>query len=82
MFGFFKRKKSKELAKNRLKLILSYDRAGISPGKMENLKNDLLEVMRKYFPAGKNDFEVSLEQQGSQVVFVANLPDLDSPKTS
>lgn len=82
MFGFFKRTRSKELAKNRLKLILSYDRAGISPGKMEKLKNDLLNVMRKYFPSNKNDFEVSLEQQGNQVVFVANLPDLDSNKTS
>ena len=76
MFGFFKRKKSKEAAKNRLKLILSYDRAGISPGMMENLKTDLLKVMQKYFPSNEDKFEVSLEQQGNQVVFVANLPDL------
>lgn len=74
MFGFFKRKRSKEDVKNRLQLILSYDRAGLSPGRMENLKSDLLEVMRKYFPSNDDSFDVSLEHHGNQVVFVANLP--------
>jgi len=74
MFGFFRRKKSKEDVKNRLQLILSYDRAGLSPGKMENLKADLLEVMHKYFPSNDQGFDVSLEHHGNQVVFVANLP--------
>ncbi len=74
MFGFFRRKKSKEDVKNRLQLILSYDRAGLSPGKMENLKSDLLDVMQKYFPSNDKGYDVSLEHHGNQVVFVANLP--------
>ena len=74
MFGLFGRKRSKDQLKDRLKLVLSYDRAGITPGKMEELKTELLGVIGKYFPAEENDYDVKLEQQGDRMVFVANLP--------
>ena len=74
MFGLFSRKKSKDQLKERLKLVLSYDRAGLTPGKMEELKSELLAVISKYFPATETDYDVKLEQQGSRMIFVANLP--------
>lgn len=74
MFGFFGRKKSKDHLKERLKLVLSYDRAKLTPGKMEDLKHELLEVISKYFPAEESDYDVKVEQQGDRMVFVANLP--------
>ncbi|MCA9835829.1 MAG: cell division topological specificity factor MinE [Trueperaceae bacterium] len=74
MFGLFNRKKSKDQLKERLKLVLSYDRAGLTPGRMEELKSELLQVISKYFPATENDYDVKLEQQGSRMIFVANLP--------
>jgi cell division topological specificity factor len=74
MFGLFGRKKSKERLKERLKLVLSYDRAKLSPGKMEELKNELLQVITKYFPVEEDDYDVKLEQHGDRMVFVANLP--------
>ncbi len=74
MFGLFSRKKSKDQLKERLKLVLSYDRAGLTPGKMEELKSELLQVISKYFPAAASDYDVKLEQQGSRMIFVANLP--------
>jgi cell division topological specificity factor len=73
MFGFG-RKRSKDKLKERLKLVLSYDRAGLTPGKMEELKTELLEVIQKYFPANETDYDVKLEQQGDRMIFVANLP--------
>ena len=73
MFGFG-RKRSKDKLKERLKLVLSYDRTGLSPGKMEELKTELLDVIQKYFPASATDYDVKLEQQGDRMVFVANLP--------
>jgi cell division topological specificity factor len=73
MFGFG-RKRSKDRLKERLKLVLSYDRAGLTPGKMEALKTELLEVIQKYFPANESDYDVKLEQQGDRMIFVANLP--------
>ncbi len=74
MFGFFRRDKSKDQLKQRLKLVLSYDRAGLTPGRMEDLKKELLQVISKYFPAQENEYDVKLEQQGNRMVFVANLP--------
>jgi cell division topological specificity factor len=74
MFGLFGRKKSKERLKERLKLVLSYDRAKLSPGKMEELKGELLQVISKYFPAEEDDYDVKVEQHGDRMVFVANLP--------
>ena len=74
MFGLFGRKKSKDQLKERLKLVLSYDRAKLTPGKMEDLKAELLEVIGKYFPAEESEYDVKLEQQGDRMVLVANLP--------
>lgn len=74
MFGLFGRKKSKDHLKERLKLVLTYDRAKLSPGKMEQLKNDLLEVIARYFPMDGQDTDVRLEQHGDRMVLIANLP--------
>ncbi len=74
MFGLFGRQKSKDKLKDRLKLVLSYDRSGLPPGKMDELKRELLEVVSKYFPSDENNYDVSLEQQGDRMVLVANLP--------
>lgn len=74
MFRLFGRRKSKDHLKERLKLVLSYDRANLSPGRMEDLKNELLEVIGRYFPASENDYDVTVEQQGDRMVFQANLP--------
>lgn len=74
MFGLFGRKKSKDELKERLKLVLSYDRAKLTPGKMEELKAELLEVIGKYFPADDTEYDVKLEQQGDRMVLIANLP--------
>lgn len=72
--GLFGRKKSKDTVKDRLKLVLQYDRAKLSPGKMDELKEELLQVIRKYFPADEEGYDVKLDQQGDRVVLVANLP--------
>jgi cell division topological specificity factor len=75
MFGrLFGRKRSKDQLKERLKLVLSYDRAKLTPGMMEDLKAELLEVIGKYFPAEESEYDVRLEQQGDRMVMIANLP--------
>ncbi len=74
MFRLFGRKRSKDHLKERLKLVLSYDRAKLTPGKMEDLKAELLQVIGKYFPADETEYDVKLEQHGDRMVMVANLP--------
>ncbi|MFA5595054.1 MAG: cell division topological specificity factor MinE [Trueperaceae bacterium] len=72
--NLFNRNKSKDQLKERLKLVLSYDRAKLSPGSMEELKRELLTVIQKYFPAEEEDYSVKVEQHGDRMVLVANLP--------
>ena len=74
MFGLFRRRKSKDQLKERLKLVLSYDRANLSPGRMEDLKAELLEVIGRYFPADESDYDVKLEQSGDRMVMIASVP--------
>jgi cell division topological specificity factor len=74
VFGLFRRRKSKDELKQRLKLVLSYDRAKLSPGKMEELKRELLAVVDKYFPTDGDDLNVRFEQHGERMVLVADLP--------
>lgn len=74
MFGLFNRRRSKDNLKERLKLVLSYDRAKLTPGRMEELKSEMMAVIIKYFPADESEYDIRLEQQGDRVVFVANLP--------
>lgn len=80
IFGFFKKKNgSKDTAKDRLKLILMHDRGDVSPELLENIKNDILEVLRKYVEID-NDQELDLQitqtdsEFGSAPALVANIP--------
>ena len=68
------RRRSKEKAKERLKLVLAYDRARLSPGMVESLKRDHLEVLRRYFPAQEEGLSVALEERGEKMVLVADIP--------
>ncbi len=74
MFRFFGRRRSKDNVKERLKLVLSYDRAKLTPGKMEELKTELLGVIGKYFPSTEQEYDVRFEQHGERMVLMANLP--------
>ena len=68
-------KRSKETLKDRLELVLAYDRAQISPGKVDALRRDLMEVVERYFPSqGRQGPNVEVEQRGDTVVLVANIP--------
>ena len=48
-------KTSKEIAKDRLKVVLIHDRANISPEVMQALKNDIIEVISHYMDINKNE---------------------------
>ena len=72
MFSFFGRRRSKDELKNRLEMVIAYDRAQIPPGKVDALRKDLLEVVQRYFPTQGSNVEI--EQRGDTVVLVANIP--------
>ena len=67
-------KTSKEIAKDRLKVVLIHDRANISPEVMQALKNDIIELISHYMDINKNEMEISLENDDNSVALLANIP--------
>lgn len=61
LFKLFSNKpSSKEVAKDRLKLILIHDRAKVSPELLEMMKNDILKVISKYVIIEDEEVDVRL----------------------
>ncbi len=66
---------SKDSAKRRLKLVLMHDRATISPGTVDKMKKEILEVIQKYIDLDEKDApEFSLSENQRTVALVANIP--------
>ncbi len=63
MWGFlFNRGKSKDEAKRRLTLVLSYERKGLPPNFVEKLRDDLIYVFSKYSQFEVNKIEVDIRK--------------------
>ncbi|MHB1420782.1 MAG: cell division topological specificity factor MinE [Bacillota bacterium] len=65
---------SKQVAKERLRLVLVHDRSDISPHLLESLKEDLIAVITKYMEIDKQALEVSFNSSNDAVALVANIP--------
>ncbi|MDD2233854.1 MAG: cell division topological specificity factor MinE [Desulfitobacteriaceae bacterium] len=65
---------SKNVAKERLRLVLVHDRASISPYMLNKLKEDLIKVISNYMEIDESTLEVNLSQDDKEVALVANIP--------
>lgn len=82
MSWFFNKKKSSQVAKDRLKLVLIYDRAGTTANTemIEMMKKDIMDVISKYVVIDEQEFEMDFknvtdhEQDGISSQLVANIP--------
>lgn len=80
--GFFKSLNSKptpkEVAKDRLKLILIHDRGEIAPEVIDKIREEILGVISKYIDIQIDDVEISVnknaEEGDSSSALVANIP--------
>ncbi|MBU5592736.1 cell division topological specificity factor MinE [Clostridium sp. MSJ-4] len=75
---FSSKTSSKEVAKDRLKLILIHDRGDLSPQLLEMIKSEILEVITRYVEIDSSDVEIAItrteENQGNAPALVANIP--------
>ena len=71
---FFGGGKSKNVAKERLQLVLIHDRADIAPDVMEDLRKELIEVISHYMEIDAGNIELELEKEDRSVALVANIP--------
>jgi len=71
---FGKENRSKNVAKERLRLVLLHDRASISPKVIDALKADMIQVISNYMDIDEEALEVNLDSKGNTVALVANIP--------
>lgn len=79
LFKLFSSKPSpKEVAKERLQLILIHDRADFSPDFLEAIKGEILKVISNYAEFDTNDIDVKFtrteEGENSSPALVASIP--------
>jgi len=65
---------SKNVAKERLRLVLVHDRANVSPQLLQDLKADLIKVISSYLEIDEEALEVNFENSENQVALIANIP--------
>ncbi len=68
------RSRSAKSAKERLQLVLIHDRAGISPGKLDTLKDDLINVISRHIEIESDAVEITLTKERDQQRLVADIP--------
>ena len=65
---------SKDIAKERLRLVLVHDRAQVSPQLMEILKEDIIKAISHHMDINERETEVSLTSSESSIALIANIP--------
>ena len=71
---------SKDIAKERLKLVLINDRTGLSPKTLEILRVEILNVIKKYLDIDENALDIQMtntkSEDGKTMVpaLIANIP--------
>jgi cell division topological specificity factor len=77
---FGRSKNSKDVAKDRLKLVLIHDRANVSPQFLEMVKGEIIKVIQNYMEIDEGALDIQLTRtksdDGDSVVpaLIANIP--------
>ena len=82
---FFKKKKSSDIAKDRLKILLISDRINCSPQTLNLIKQDLVKSISKYMSIDEEHMEIVLKRNNKRgknrkPSLYANIPILDIPE--
>lgn len=76
MRHLFRKKSSKEVAMDRLKILLISDRVNCSPEMMEMIKADIAKVISKYMKIDAKSMEIQICKTGNKSGKDANNPTL------
>lgn len=80
VLGFFQTQEkathdeSKNVAVNRMKLVLMQDRTNLTPYLLEKMRGEMIEVLAKYVEMDKDALELNFEQEGDQMALMLSIP--------
>jgi len=65
---------SKDVARDRLKLVLIHDRTDVSPAIIEQLKSEIIDVISRHVDIDRSGVEITLHQEAHESRLVADIP--------
>ena len=65
---------SSSVAKTRLQMVLTHDRSDISPGLIEKIKDDIIEVIAEHLAIDPDNVVVNLTTTAKESRLVAEIP--------
>ncbi len=78
LLGFFRQaeeeESTKDVACNRLRVVLMQDRTNLTPQLLEKMRGELVELLSKYLEMDKDALELNLEQEGEQMALMLSIP--------
>lgn len=79
VLGFFQTQEkthdeSKNVAVNRMKLVLMQDRTNLTPFLLEKMRGEMIDVLAKYVEMDKDALELNFEQEGDQMALMLSIP--------
>lgn len=83
---FFRKKSSRDTAKDRLKILLISDRANCSPEILDMIKQDIIGVISRYMKIDTRNMEIQIStstgrgREGKLPAIYASIPILDLHK--
>jgi cell division topological specificity factor len=71
---FGQKEKSGAVAKNRLQMVLIHDRSNVTPGLLEQIKDDIIAVIAQRLEIDPENVVVNLAQTAQESRLVAEIP--------
>ena len=71
---FGQKEKSGAVAKNRLQMVLIHDRSNVTPGLLEQIKDDIIGVIAQRLEIDPENVVVNLAQTAQESRLVAEIP--------
>ncbi len=65
---------SKNAAKERLKLALTYDRGGLAQGTIERLRDEIIQVIAKHLTINEDEIEINFDRPAEEDKLIASIP--------
>lgn len=87
ILGFFhqtekKEENAKDVACNRLRVVLMQDRTNLTPELLQRMREELVELLSKYVEMDKEALELNFEQEGDQMALMLSIPVLRAKEES